>query len=74
MNETHKFIRTMRHASGSVSTVAPESAVTQLAAIDAADWRFENYRHIEIIKLYRVDPETAELVHVQTWTRKEVAV
>ncbi len=74
MIETYKFVSTAIHQGGEVSTATAPMMVRQVDAIATLDVAFDIVTTIQTMKLYRVENETAELVHVQTWTRKEVAV
>lgn len=69
-----KFVSTAVHEGGLVTTSAPNATFEQLDAIEVSEMAFEMVHHIRTLQLYRVDPVTAELVHVQTWTRSEVTM
>jgi hypothetical protein len=64
-----RFIVIARRTDGEFVIRAPHDSTTQEEEIADAEFIFNVVNFIETVRLYRVDPGTAEPVHVQTWTR-----
>ncbi len=64
-----RFVTVGFYADGSTAASSPNVEIPQLVAIATAEVVFETFDDVRTVKLYRVDTETQELVHVQTWTR-----
>jgi hypothetical protein len=73
---TYLFVQTAVYEDGNVVVSNPDIKVPQLVAIDGTEMAFTIMRSkgVHTARLYRVEPETGVLAHVQTWTRKEVEV
>ncbi len=65
----HRFIIIARRTDGTLYVRSPEEPSSQLAEIDDAEFIFSTFEDIRTVRLYRIDPDTVELIHVQTWTR-----
>jgi hypothetical protein len=65
------YIQTAVHDEDGVVSVLPiPFAVSQVDAIEVSEKTFINFEgEARTLRLYRVDQESGEIVHVQTWTK-----
>ncbi len=65
------YIQTAVHDEDGVVSVLPiPFAVSQVDAIEVTEKTFNNFEgEARTLRLYRVDQESGEIVHVQTWTK-----
>ncbi len=65
------YIQTVVHDEDGVVSVLPiPFAVSQVDAIEVSEKTFNNFEgEARTLRLYRVDQESGEITHVQTWTR-----
>ncbi len=69
MHSNVSFIQVAVHEDEYVSVVPIPVQVEQVKAIEASESVFESLVEATTLRLYRVDQETGEIAHVQTWTR-----
>jgi hypothetical protein len=51
--------------------VRTSEPTTEAEEVADAQFIFETVSFLKVVRLFRVDPETLDLIHVQTWTRDE---
>jgi 6-phosphogluconolactonase (cycloisomerase 2 family) len=69
-----QYIQTAVHEAGVVSVlpIPADIEISQVKAIEVSEKTWELFEgEAETLRLYRVDQETGEIAHVQTWTAVE---
>ncbi len=69
-----QYIQTVVHEDGVVSVlpIPADVRIDQVKAIEVSEKTFELFEdEAQTLRLYRIDQETGEIAHVQTWTSNE---